>query len=119
MKKYISNSVINKIGKFLDLFLEEINYYRKNVINEDTLEFLKYYTNFLNYSIDKLKFFLNKYVRRVYPIINLISNFKNGNPKILDAGCGYGTESLLFACFGAEVMGFALRTERIEFAKKR
>jgi SAM-dependent methyltransferase len=43
-----------------------------------------------------------------------------GRPfRVLDAGCGFGTESLLFAFAGAEVTGNDLRGERVRAAEKR
>ncbi|MBN1939889.1 MAG: methyltransferase domain-containing protein [Candidatus Aminicenantes bacterium] len=39
--------------------------------------------------------------------------------RILDAGCGYGTESLLFSLSGREVWGVELVVERAAFARSR
>lgn len=39
--------------------------------------------------------------------------------RLLDAGCGYGTESLLFALSGADVTGVDLVPERVELARSR
>jgi len=39
--------------------------------------------------------------------------------RVLDAGCGYGTESLLFALSGREVWGVELVAERAAFARSR
>ena len=39
--------------------------------------------------------------------------------RILDAGCGYGTESLLFSLFPVEVWGIDLVPERIALARSR
>ena len=39
--------------------------------------------------------------------------------RLLDAGCGYGTESLLFALSGADVTGVELISERVELARSR
>lgn len=41
------------------------------------------------------------------------------NLRILDAGCGYGTESLLFSLFPVEVWGIDLVPERIALARSR
>ncbi|HET7224822.1 MAG TPA: class I SAM-dependent methyltransferase [Candidatus Eisenbacteria bacterium] len=40
-------------------------------------------------------------------------------PRVLDAGCGYGTFSLLFAAVGAEVTGADLRPDRLAVADCR
>jgi len=44
---------------------------------------------------------------------------KNGPPRVLDAGSGYGTECLLFAFAGAEVIGNDLREPRVQAAVRR
>lgn len=40
-------------------------------------------------------------------------------PRVLDAGCGYGTFSLLFAAVGADVIGADLRPDRLAVAERR
>jgi len=42
-----------------------------------------------------------------------------GRMRILDAGCGYGTETLLFSLRGCETWGVELVPERAEFARSR
>src|SRR5262249_59811935 len=40
-------------------------------------------------------------------------------PRILDAGCGFGTFAMMFAAVGAEVVGADLRPDRLDAANKR
>jgi len=40
-------------------------------------------------------------------------------PRVLDAGCGYGTETMLFSLRGCETRGVELVPERAEFARSR
>jgi 2-polyprenyl-3-methyl-5-hydroxy-6-metoxy-1,4-benzoquinol methylase len=40
-------------------------------------------------------------------------------PRILDAGCGFGTFAMMFAAVGAEVVGADLRPDRLDAAEKR
>ena len=40
-------------------------------------------------------------------------------PRVLDAGCGYGTFSLLFAAVGGDVTGADLRPDRLAVAERR
>lgn len=40
-------------------------------------------------------------------------------PRVLDAGCGFGTEALLFAAMGAEVVGVDLDAVRLSAAERR
>jgi 2-polyprenyl-3-methyl-5-hydroxy-6-metoxy-1,4-benzoquinol methylase len=46
-------------------------------------------------------------------------NSKRAGCKILDAGCGMGTQSILFGMMGARVIGIDLIREELELAKKR
>ena len=43
----------------------------------------------------------------------------NPEMKILDAGCGIGSESILFSMFGASVIGVDIISERLQLAKER
>jgi len=40
-------------------------------------------------------------------------------PRILDAGCGFGTFSMIYATVGADVVGVDLRPDRLDAARKR
>jgi 2-polyprenyl-3-methyl-5-hydroxy-6-metoxy-1,4-benzoquinol methylase len=40
-------------------------------------------------------------------------------PRVLDAGSGFGTSSMLYAAMGAEVVGVDLRPDRLETAERR
>jgi len=42
-----------------------------------------------------------------------------GDPRVLDAGCGFGTFSMLFAALGSEVTGIDLREDRLRVAEAR
>jgi SAM-dependent methyltransferase len=54
--------------------------------------------------------------RRLHPVQTLLSSTEH---LILDAGCGYGSDSLLFAAVGAKVMAVDLSADKIEIAQKR
>jgi len=41
------------------------------------------------------------------------------SPYVFDAGCGYGSESFLFAALGAKVLAVDISAEQIKIAKKR
>lgn len=58
------------------------------------------------------------YSQRLIPAVDESLKF-DGRGRILDAGCGYGTESLLFSLAGDEVLGVDLVPERIEIAQSR
>jgi ubiquinone/menaquinone biosynthesis C-methylase UbiE len=53
--------------------------------------------------------------RRGLPLIDLIAPGADGfaGTRLLDAGCGFGALSLLFACHGAQVTGIDVNPQRI------
>jgi SAM-dependent methyltransferase len=54
--------------------------------------------------------------RRSYPVQAIL---ETANPVVFDAGCGYGSESFLFAVLGAKVLAVDLSAEQIAIAQKR
>jgi 2-polyprenyl-3-methyl-5-hydroxy-6-metoxy-1,4-benzoquinol methylase len=62
-----------------------------------------------------------RFEERMGALFELIEARRNqGAPaKVLDAGCGHGSESLLFALAGAEVTGVDLVGERVKLARAR
>ena len=59
----------------------------------------------------------NLYQNRLRYITNLLLSLRS--PLILDAGCGLGSEALLFSSLGAKVVGVDLNEERLKVAEKR
>ena len=57
------------------------------------------------------------YVNRRAPAVQVI--LEEETPMVFDAGCGYGSESFLFASMGARVLAVDISTEQIQIAKKR
>ncbi len=47
------------------------------------------------------------------------ANAIGGTPRVMDAGSGFGTYSMLYAAVGAEVVGADLRPDRLDAAEKR
>ncbi len=58
------------------------------------------------------------YGQRLTPVIEELRR-SSKDTCILDAGCGYGTESLLFSLFPAKVWGVDLVPERVALARSR
>jgi SAM-dependent methyltransferase len=58
------------------------------------------------------------YAQRVLSVSTMISRSKKPL-RILDAGCGYGTESILFSLLGADVLGVELVADRTALAASR
>jgi len=59
----------------------------------------------------------NLYQNRLHYITNLLLSLRS--PLILDAGCGLGSEALLFSSLGAKVVDVDLNEERLKVAEKR
>jgi SAM-dependent methyltransferase len=57
------------------------------------------------------------YLNRRVPAAEAILNSEN--PSVLDAGCGYGSDSILFASMGAQVLSVDVSCESLELAQKR
>lgn len=58
------------------------------------------------------------YASRLTPALSALREMKLPL-RLLDAGCGYGSESLLFALAGASVTGVELVSDRVELARSR
>jgi len=54
--------------------------------------------------------------RRAHPTKAIL---ESENPLVFDAGCGYGSDSFLFAALGAKVLALDASHDQIEIAKKR
>jgi len=77
--------------------------------------FRNYYGSFSN----KVRrcLYKNLYQSRLRYVTDLLHNLKS--PDVLDAGCGLGSESLLFSFLGASVAGVDLNERRLKIAEKR
>lgn len=49
----------------------------------------------------------------------VIEGHRSGPPRVMDAGSGFGTYSMLYAAMGAEVTGADLRPDRLSAAERR
>lgn len=79
----------------------------KSFINDENFQnYLQYYSKLSN---------RYRFAIRVEPLIKSVYN----DIKILDAGCGFGTESILCGVLGARVTGLDLSKARIGIAKRR
>ena len=113
---YFNNSteLLKIVSKFFDYTQEEVRDSKKlyGVSNSGRLK--QYYFNLLKKSAysNYIKYF---YIDRVIPLVKNIRK----DIKILDAGCGLGTESLLCGILGANVTGIDISKERLNVAKNR
>jgi len=85
----------------------------------ETAKLLKYYnkeTGLLKWW--RRSFFRHHFLLNLTESVNyLFSNVQR--PKILDLGCGIGTQSILYAMLGAEVIGIDLDSSALALLKKR
>lgn len=58
------------------------------------------------------------YASRIASALNIL-RISDTPMRLLDSGCGYGTESLLFAAAGANVTGIDLVSQRVQLASSR
>ena len=77
-----------------------------------------YYRNLLTFEERIMPLGVLGYAQRLSPLISELCNEKR-RLSILDAGSGYGTESLLFASLGHSVVGLELVPERVSLARSR
>lgn len=75
---------------------------------------LRYYGNTLRKNPARQSHY---FAQRIKNVVKLLLYGKQ--PRILDCGCGFGTESLIFALLGGKVLGVDLNSERLGVAKKR
>lgn len=88
--------------------------------NETQIAMLKdpknYYGKYLNKNTRP--FFLRHFSGPIAEAINFLFEFGK-SPRIMDFGCGCGSQSLLFAMLGAEVIGFDISREAIATCEAR
>jgi 2-polyprenyl-3-methyl-5-hydroxy-6-metoxy-1,4-benzoquinol methylase len=84
----------------------------------DARDLRRYYGNLFLPGGDPSPLGVHGYASRLEPALHAIGQVGAG-VKLLDAGCGYGTESLLFALAGANVTGVELVADRVALARSR
>ncbi len=105
-----SNLFFDNISRFLEFSIST-----KNLLTEKSRhEFEQYNYSYLN-NFDKI--ISKHYCDQTKEITDIIKSKKN--LKVLEIGCGCGTESLWFSINGAKVTGIDLRKERLEVASER
>jgi 2-polyprenyl-3-methyl-5-hydroxy-6-metoxy-1,4-benzoquinol methylase len=104
------------VQAFCELFRDELDH--RSIYGLDDQELRRYYRSFFlaDGSLSPLAAF--GYTSRLAPAL-LAQRQVTNPPRLLDAGCGYGTESLLVALSGADVTGVELVPERVKLARSR
>lgn len=77
--------------------------------------FRQYHSNFRNIDKNRLRYEKDAHARVVQHLVNSIKL----DIKVLDAGCGTGSDSILCGILGADVVGVDLSEERLTVANKR
>lgn len=91
--------------------------FRKSLGLDDRL--LKIYYRNLIFPDGRLSLIgLSGYAARLSPVLAELRRLPP-SASLLDAGCGYGSESLIFSLFGQEVTGVELVPERVQLASSR
>ncbi len=101
------NKNILNLHNFYTLLQEEIF-----TSNSDELK--KYYRNIVR-KPEKKWFYFNNWINR----LTTIEKYLKDDVKILDAGCGLGTESIFFSIMGGSVIGIDVNQDFVGKAKKR
>lgn len=114
---YSPLSVADADASFLGgLFEREIAWRNERLL--DTAAMQTYYRALFSDRGRSIPVSVFGYLQRLLPALRACSSLPDG-ARILDAGCGYGTESLIFSLMGKNVTGIDLVSERVELARSR
>ena len=114
MKSDNNYEFFKKSYDFLKLVRTEIKNRKENYGKEDSKTLRRYYSDW----IKRKKYF--DYVIQYTALRHkhLLKILKKGM-KVLDTGCGTGTEVILYGVNGAEVLGIDISSARLKLAQKR
>lgn len=118
LKIQVSLSNIKTVQKFYSTLLSEVE---QAGYNSQEISLLgntrRYYGRYLNPSLRN--YFIQTVIPHIADAISYFRLMERPNLNILDLGCGLGIQSLIFASFGAKVVGVDIREEAISLCKKR
>jgi 2-polyprenyl-3-methyl-5-hydroxy-6-metoxy-1,4-benzoquinol methylase len=106
--------------RIFKILLEELEFHivsRKHLTAHDFELLVQYYSSWLKTS--NAPYLGYCFAQRLKNLVRCIKEHRNGTPRVLDCGCGLGSESIACAIIGAKVVGIDLDKERIDVAKKR
>jgi SAM-dependent methyltransferase len=109
--------VPSKVARFYDLLREEVTTGNSFLSADEQLSLQSHYDVMRQPERFHPTGVRSIYVRRRAPAVEFIE--RRESPVVLDAGCGYGSESFLFAAAGARVLGVDRSERQIEIAVKR
>ncbi len=106
------------VGDFYDLLRREVTGGNPDLSQSEQQLLRGHYPRMRNSQTYPVSLAREIYVgRRAHPVRFLLDQAEPG--LIIDAGCGFGSESFLLASFGARVLGVDLSADQIEVARKR
>ncbi len=103
-------------GFVAGLLERELAHRRAKGLDESALR--RYYGGILDEDGRPMPLAAYAYVQRLWPLIEVLKALP-APLRVLDAGCGYGTESYLMALMGHDVTGVELVPERAGVARSR
>jgi len=109
------NSPFEKARYFYRLVFREMDLCTSFLTAEEGTKLASYYGNLPNKSEVLRNYFNHRHAQRVQHLIRVASN----GARVLDAGCGFGSESILCGILGARVLGVDLIEPWLNTAKKR
>jgi SAM-dependent methyltransferase len=106
-----------KVARFYDLLREEVTSGDPYLSEEEQRSLQGHYDVIMQPGKFHPRNVRSIYQRRRAPAVAFIGEWDS--PIVFDAGCGYGSESFLFAASGAKVLGVDRSDKQIEIAVKR
>jgi len=113
-----SHNSYSLVVRFCYDLCEELEYHkisRKYLTFEEYKVLKEYYRA---WNLETVKYFAHSEARLLNYVIKYIMSYPRP-PRILDAGCGLGSQAIFFSILGADVMGVDLNKERLDIANKR
>ncbi len=104
-----------KASCFWDMLKYELEICHQFLDAEESRYFRTYYGSILNAEPQRLSYYQDRYAQGVQHLVGSLAP----GIKVLDAGCGTGSESILSGILGAIVTGVDLSRERLAVAEKR
>ncbi len=105
----------HRAGLFFDMLREELESCETLLAPEEVQLLRTYYSGLRAVPQPRVENMRAWYARRV---MNLVGSVQRGT-KVLDAGCGLGSECILAAMSGGVVLGVDLKSDRLAVARKR
>lgn len=106
------------VERFCYDLCEELEYHkisRRYLTFEEYKVLREYYRE---WNLETFKYFVYSQTRLLRHIVKYIMS-QPQHPRILDAGCGLGSQAIFFGILGADVTGVDLNRERLDIANKR